>query len=89
MEVETLRGSIPSFIRITHGRVADIGTLDDLVYEPGAFHVLDRAYLNFQRLRRLHPSGAFFVTRSLKTTRFRILESRPVPAVPALTIAQL
>jgi hypothetical protein len=84
-----LRGSIPSFIRITHGRVADISTLDDLVYEPGAFHVLDRAYLNFQRLRRLHPSGAFFVTRSLKTTRFRILESRPVPAVPGLLKDQL
>ena len=74
-----LRGSIPSFIRITHGRVSDLSTLDQLVYEPGAFYVLDRAYLDFKRLRRLHQSGAFFVTRSLKTTRFVRLRIAPRP----------
>jgi hypothetical protein len=84
-----LRGSIPSVIRITPGRISDISMLDHLVYQPGAFYVMDRAYVDFKRLRRLHPSGAFFVTRSLKTTRFRILESRPVPAVPGLLKDQL
>ena|SRR5271157_1204191 len=74
-----LRGSIPSFIRVTPGRVSDISTLDHLVYEPGAFYVMDRAYVDFKRLRRLHQSGAFFVTRSWSNTRVARVESRPVP----------
>lgn len=84
-----LRGSIPSFIRITHGRIADLSTLDHLVYEPGAFYVMDRAYLDFKRLRRLHQSGAFFVTRSLKNTCFVGLESRPVSADTGLLKDQI
>ena len=83
------RGSIPRFIRITPGRISDLSTLDQLVYEPGAFYILDRAYLDFKRLRRLHQSGAFFVTRNLKTTRFVDCESRPVPAVTGLLKDQL
>lgn len=73
-----LRGSIPSFIRITHGRVSDLSTLDDIAFEPGAFYVLDRAYVDFKRLWRLHQSGAFFVTRSWKNTQFVRIDSRPV-----------
>ena len=84
-----LRGSIPSFIRITHGRISDLSTLDHLVYEPGAFYVLDRADLDFNRLRRLHQSGASFVTRSLRNTCFACMESRPVPAVTGLLKDQL
>lgn len=73
-----LRGSIPSFIRITHGRVSDLSTLDQIDFQPGAFYVLDRAYLDFKRLWRLHRAGAFFVTRSWKNTQFTRLDSRPV-----------
>jgi len=50
-----LRGPIPSFIRITNGRLFDVSTLDHLLYEPGAFYVLDCAYLDF---RRLHQAGS-------------------------------
>lgn len=65
-----LRGNIPSFIRITHGRVSDLSTLDELAFEAGAFYVMDRAYVDFKRLLRIHQAGAFFVTRSWKNTQF-------------------
>lgn len=66
-----LRGSIPSFIAITHGRSNDVTLLDELLLEPGAFYVMDRGYLHFQRLFGVAQSGAFFVTRADKNTQFR------------------
>lgn len=79
-----LRGSIPSVIRITPARIPDIRMLDHLVYEPGAFYVMDRGYVDFKRLRKLHQAGAFFVTRSWSNTRTRCLDSRPLPADTAI-----
>jgi len=73
-----LRGSIPSFILITAAQQHDVGVLDVLVYEAGAFYVFDRGYLDFARLYRLHQAGAFFVTRGKKNMRFRVRESRPI-----------
>jgi hypothetical protein len=73
-----LRGSIPTFIDITHGRCDDLRVLDQLAYEPGAFYVMDRGYVHFERLFRLHQSGAFFVTRAEKNTQYRRQYSRPV-----------
>jgi hypothetical protein len=73
-----LRGSIPTFIDITHGRSHDVFALDRIAFEAGAFYVLDRGYLSFRRLLRIHESGAFFVTRALKTTRMGRQSSRPV-----------
>jgi hypothetical protein len=73
-----LRGSIPTFIDITHGRSHDVFALDLITFEAGAFYVLDRGYLSFRRLLRIHESGAFFVTRALKTTRIARQSSRPV-----------
>ena len=59
-----LRGSIPEFIHITNGNVHDVKILDLLVPQPGAFYIMDRAYLDFQRLFNLHQERAFFVTRA-------------------------
>lgn len=59
-----LRGSIPTFIHITHGRAHDVLTLDRILFEPGAFYVMDRGYLHFRRLFQIHQTGAFFVTRA-------------------------
>ena len=59
-----LRGSIPSFIEVSDGKRHDVHLLDEIVPEPGAFYVMDRAYLDFKRLHAFHRSGAFFVTRS-------------------------
>jgi hypothetical protein len=59
-----LRGSIPSFIFISDGKFHDVNVLDHLVPEPGAFYVMDRAYIDFERLARLNDAGSFFVTRA-------------------------
>jgi Transposase DDE domain len=64
-----LRGSIPSFIFIRDGKFQDINVLDDLVPEPGAFYVMDRAYIDFERLARLNDAGSFFVTRAKSNFR--------------------
>ncbi len=59
-----LRGNIPSFIHISDGKLHDVHALDMLVPEAGAIYVMDRAYVDFARLYRLHQAGAFFVTRA-------------------------
>jgi hypothetical protein len=73
-----LRGSIPTFVHITHGRAHDVLTLDYVAFEPGAFYVMDRGYLHFRRLFRIHQMGAFFVTRALCTTQLSRQTSRPI-----------
>ena len=59
-----LRGSIPTFVRITHGKTHDVTVLDHLPIEPGSFYVMDRGYVDFLRLRRFTIGLAFFVTRA-------------------------
>jgi len=66
-----LRGSIPTFIRITDGRVHDVRVLDELVPEPGSIYVLDRGYISFQRLYRLHLSRVHFIIRARQNLQFR------------------
>lgn len=73
-----LRGSIPAFISISHGKKADVNILDDLVLEPGSFYVMDRGYVDFRRLYCFVLAAAFFVTRSKSGLQFNRLESRPV-----------
>ncbi len=73
-----LKGDIPTFIWITDGKVHDVNVLDHLVPEPGAIYVMDRAYLDFQRLYQLHQCSAIFVTRSKTNTRLRRLYSHKV-----------
>jgi hypothetical protein len=58
-----LRGSIPCFVHISHGKTHDVTALDHLPIEPGAFYVMDRGYVDFRRLYRFPQAGAFFVTR--------------------------
>jgi hypothetical protein len=59
-----LRGSIPSFIHVSDGKLHDVHALDLLIPEPGAIYVMDRGYIDFERLHGLHRAGAFFVTRA-------------------------
>jgi len=79
-----LRGPIPSFIRITDGKVHDVNILDEIIPEPGAFYIMDRAYLDFQRLYTMHQCLAFFVTRAKKRFQCRRLYSRPVDKTTGL-----
>jgi hypothetical protein len=73
-----LRGSIPAFISISHGKKADVNILDELILEPGSFYVMDRGYVDFRRLYCFVLAAAFFVTRSKSGLQFNRLESRPV-----------
>lgn len=73
-----LRGAIPSFIHISEGKLHDVNVLDMLIAEPGAFYVMDRAYLDFERLYRLHQCQSFFVTRARSNFKFKRVYSRPV-----------
>ena len=59
-----LRGNIPSFLHISDGKLHDVNVLDLLLPEPGAFYIMDRGYLDFERLYRLHEAQSFFVTRA-------------------------
>jgi hypothetical protein len=58
-----LRGNIPTFIHISDGKVHEVNILDQLLPEPGAFYIMDRGFLDFERLYRFHEAGSFFVTR--------------------------
>lgn len=73
-----LRGSIPSFISITDGKVHDVNVLDKLIPEPGSIYVMDRAYLDFERLYLLDQYMAFFVIRSKINTKMRRLYSHKI-----------
>jgi Domain of unknown function (DUF4372)/Transposase DDE domain len=59
-----LRGNIPSFLFISDGKLHEVNILDQLLPEPGAFYVMDRGYIDFERLGRLAEAGSFFVTRA-------------------------
>jgi hypothetical protein len=72
-----LRGNIPSFIRITTGDVHDVNILDEIPLQFGAYYILDRGYLDFFRLHRIHLFGAFFVTRAKSNLDASRLYSRP------------
>lgn len=84
----TLQGNFPTVIIITPGSVHDMNILDQLVWEAGAFYIMDRGYLDFARLHRIHQSGAFFVTRAKKNFRCARRYSRPVDKTTGLRFDQ-
>jgi len=73
-----LNGSIPVFISITDGSVNDVNALDYLRFEAGSIYVMDRGYIDFKRLNRIHRAGAFFVTRAKTNLAFNVSQSHPV-----------
>lgn len=84
----TLQGNFPTVIIITPGSVHDVNLLDQLVWEAGAFYIMDRGYLDFARLHRLQQAGAFFVTRAKKNFRWARRYSRPVDKTTGLRFDQ-
>ena len=84
-----LRGAIPTFISISQGKQADVRVLDELVLEPGAFYVMDRGYVDFQRLYGFVLAAAFFVTRCKTNLRFNRLQSRPVDSATGVRSDQM
>jgi Domain of unknown function (DUF4372)/Transposase DDE domain len=87
-----LRGSIPSFIHISDGKLHDVNALDVLAQqgwiEAGAFYVMDRGYLDFERLYALHTASAFFVTRAKRNMAARRVYSMPVDRTTGLICDQ-
>ena len=73
-----LRSNIPTFIHISDGKMHDVRVLDQLIPEAGAFYVMDRGYLDFERLFRLHSAGSFFVTRGKSNLKAQRRHSRPL-----------
>jgi len=73
-----LRGNIPSVIIITTGKIHDVNILDELIIEAGAIYVMDRGYLDFARLYKIHQTLAFFVTRAKINFSRKRLYSTPV-----------
>lgn len=73
-----LRGSIPTFIEISDGKLHDVNILDLLILEPGAFYIMDRAYLDFERLYHMHLCSTFFVIREKHNFKYRRQYSRKV-----------
>ena len=83
-----LRGNIPSFIFISDGKMHDVNILDQLVPEAGAFYVMDRGYVDFERLARLDDAGSFFVTRAKSNLKARRRYSRSVDRSTGLVCDQ-
>lgn len=72
-----LRGNIPSFIHISDGKLHDVNVLDLMIPEPTAIYIMDRAYVDFERLFVFHQAGAFFVTRAKSNADIRRIYSAP------------
>jgi Domain of unknown function (DUF4372)/Transposase DDE domain len=83
-----LRGNIPTFIFISDGKMHDVNILDQLLPEAGAFYVMDRGYVDFERLARLDDAGSFFVTRAKSNLKARRRYSRPVDRATGLRCDQ-
>ena len=83
-----LRGSIPTFLALTDGKVHEVNLLDTLPIEPGSLYVMDRGYLDFARLARFTSRGAFFVIRAKSNLRFYVSASRAVDRLTGLRCDQ-
>lgn len=70
--------TIPSFIHISSGKMHDVNALDLIAYEPGAYYAIDRGYIDFERLHKIHAAGSFFVTRTKRGMDIRRLYSQKV-----------
>jgi len=83
-----LRTQIPVFIRVTDALLHEVNVLDDILIEPGAFYIMDRAYLDFARLYAIHKASAFFVIRAKRNMIFQRLYSKPVDKTKGLICDQ-
>jgi hypothetical protein len=84
-----LRGNIPTVVIVTGGKVHDAQILDQMIWEPGAIYLLDRGYLHFRRLYRIHQCGAFFITRSRQVLDCQRHSSQPVDKSTGLRCDQI
>ena len=83
-----VRTDLPVFASLHEGHRHEVASLDEIPVYPGSYYVMDRGYMDFTRLHRLHAAGAFFVTRLKRNTRYYVAESRPVDETAGLRCDQ-
>jgi Transposase DDE domain/Domain of unknown function (DUF4372) len=84
-----LRGNIPSFFLITEAKIHDVNLLDILEFEEGAYYIMDRGYIDFKRLYRIHQKKAFFIIRSKSSTSFIRLYSQKTDKISGVRCDQI
>ena len=84
-----IKTSIPSFLHISKASVHDVNTLDIIPYEAGSFYVMDKGYIDFSRLFKLHSQGSFFVTRAKDNLRFKRMYSKAVDKMTGVQSDQI
>ena len=84
-----VKTSIPTFLYISNANVHDVNILDLIPYEAGSFYVVDKAYIDFRRLHKLHVQGSFFVTRAKNNMRFKRMYSRPIDKTKGVKCDQI
>ena len=84
-----LRGNIPTFILVSTGKMHDVTALDHLPIEPGAFYLMDKGYIDYERLYGFTTACAFFVTRLKENAQYQVVESRPVDTGTGLRCDQI
>jgi hypothetical protein len=84
-----VKTSIPSFLHISNARVHDVNILDIIPYEAGSFYVVDKGYVDFRRLHKVHSHGSFFVTRAKDNLRFQRMYSKAVESATGLLYDQI
>jgi hypothetical protein len=84
-----LHGNVPTFVWISDGKLADVKILDQLIPEAGSFYVVDRGYVDFERLHRFTAASAFFVTRTKDNVQFKRLTSRRKESADGVTSDQI
>ena len=83
-----LHGNIPTFIHVSDGKLHDVNVLDQIPFEAGSFYVMDRGYVDFARLYRLHQTQAFYVTRAKSNLQYRRVYSHPIDKTTGLRCDQ-
>ena len=84
-----LRGDLPTFIDITKGKTHDVNILDKIIFEPGAFYIMDKGYVDFERLYGIDQSSAFFVIKAKDNLKFKRIKSSPVDKKTGLRCDQV
>ena len=84
-----VKTSIPTIVLVTNAKVHDVNMLDELSYEKGSFYIIDKGYVDFTRLHKLHTCGAYFVTRAKDNMRFRRMYSREVDKTTGIKCDQI
>ena len=88
-ECHSTKASIPTFLYISNAKVHDVNILDLIQYESGSYYVVDKAYIDFRRLYKLHTRGAYFVTRAKNNMRFKRMYSKPVDKTMGIKYDQI